>query len=110
MAFTLAALWFVLCRHLSGEWSVNEQYSYGWFVPFFAAFLFWLRWEDRPEAGSRTSEVRDRKRDVGNRISESSPTSDLRPQTSDLRPQTSDLRRPTADFRPPTSGAKAVAI
>jgi exosortase len=44
-----AALWFVLCRHLSGEWSVNEQYNYGWFVPFFALFLFWLRWEDRPE-------------------------------------------------------------
>lgn len=47
---TLLALWFLLCRQLSGEWSVNEQYSYGWFVPFFAAFLFWLRWEDRPAA------------------------------------------------------------
>jgi exosortase len=44
----LAALWFVLCRHLSGEWSVNEQYNYGWFVPFFALLLFWLRWEERP--------------------------------------------------------------
>lgn len=49
-ALALGALWFLLCRHLSGEWSVNEQYSYGWFVPFFAAFLFWLRWEDRPES------------------------------------------------------------
>ena len=45
----LFALWFVLCRHLSNEWSVNEQYSYGWFVPFFAAYLFWLRWETRGE-------------------------------------------------------------
>jgi len=45
----LFALWFVLCRQLSGEWSGNEQYSYGWFVPFFAAFLFWLRWEERPQ-------------------------------------------------------------
>jgi exosortase len=45
----LAVLWFLLCRQLSGEWSVNEQYSYGWFVPFFALYLFWLRWEDRPE-------------------------------------------------------------
>jgi exosortase len=44
-----AALWFVLCWHLSGEWSVNAQYNYGWFVPFFALLLFWLRWEDRPE-------------------------------------------------------------
>jgi exosortase len=44
----LAALWFVLCRELSGEWLVNEQYSFGWFVPFFALYLFWLRWQDRP--------------------------------------------------------------
>src|SRR5437667_5507897 len=44
------ALWFVLCRHLSGEWSVNDQYSYGWFVPFFALLLFWFRWEQRPTA------------------------------------------------------------
>ena len=44
----LGLLWFVLCRQLSNEWSVNEQYGYGWFVPFFAAYLFWLRWEDRP--------------------------------------------------------------
>ena len=57
---TLAFLWFVLSRHLSGEWSVNEQYNYGWFVPFFAVFLFWLRWEDRPkrEVGGQRSEVR----------------------------------------------------
>jgi exosortase len=61
------ALWFVLCRHLSGEWSVNEQYNYGWFVPFFTLFLFWLRWEDRPapeirgqrtEARSQSDEFR----------------------------------------------------
>ena len=42
-------LWFILWRQLSGEWSVNDQYSYGWFVPFFALILFWLRWEDRPK-------------------------------------------------------------
>jgi exosortase len=38
----------MLCRDLSGEWSVNEQYNYGWFVPFLALYLFYLRWEDRP--------------------------------------------------------------
>src|SRR5437667_9697863 len=42
------ALWFILCWNLSGEWSINEQYNYGWFVPFFALYLFWLRWQDRP--------------------------------------------------------------
>jgi len=47
-----AALWVGLCRQLSGEWSVNDQYSYGWFVPVFAAILFWLRWEDSPKTES----------------------------------------------------------
>ena len=43
-----ALLWLELWRQLSGEWSVNDQYSYGWFVPFFAIILFWLRLEGRP--------------------------------------------------------------
>jgi exosortase len=46
----VGGLWFVLCRQLSGEWSVNEQYSFGWFIPFFALYLFWLRWQDAPPA------------------------------------------------------------
>jgi exosortase len=53
LALALGALWFVCCRHLSNEWSINEQYNYGWFVPFFAAYLFWLRWEDRPQIRGR---------------------------------------------------------
>jgi exosortase len=48
-----AVLWFILWRQLANEWAVNEQYSYGWFVPFFAAYLFWLRWDDRPEPCAR---------------------------------------------------------
>jgi exosortase len=50
LLLALGALWFVCCRYLSAEWSFNEQYNYGWFVPFFAAYLFWLRWKERPEA------------------------------------------------------------
>src|SRR5438270_7882663 len=61
-----AALWFGLFRQLSGEWSVNDQYSYGWFVPFFAAFLFWLRWEDRPKA----REIRGQRSEVSGQRSE----------------------------------------
>jgi exosortase len=49
LALAIGALWFVLCRYLSSEWRFNDQYSYGWFVPFFVAYLFWLRWEDRPQ-------------------------------------------------------------
>jgi len=55
---TLAALWLILCRQLSSEWSVNEQYNYGWFVPFFAAYLFWLRWEDRPRAEKNAEKLK----------------------------------------------------
>lgn len=57
------ALWFGLCRELSGEWSVNEQYNFGWFVPFFALYLFALRWQDRPEQKpeSQKSEIRSRR-------------------------------------------------
>ena len=53
----LAALWLVLWRQLSGEWSVNDQYSYGWFVPIFALFLLWQRWEDAPKAESVEARV-----------------------------------------------------
>ncbi len=60
LALALGALWFVCCRHLSEEWRFNEQYSYGWFVPFFVAYLFWLRWKDRPspEVRGQKSEIR----------------------------------------------------
>ena len=57
LALALGALWFICCRHLSEEWRFNEQYSYGWFVPFFVAYLFWLRWEDRPQLEVRSSKL-----------------------------------------------------
>jgi exosortase len=58
----VAALWFGLCRELSGEWSVNQQYNFGWFVPFFALYLFWLRWQDRPRR-----QIANRKSQIANR-------------------------------------------
>lgn len=42
------ALWGILCRHLSSEWTINEQYAYGWFVPLFSLYLFCVRWQERP--------------------------------------------------------------
>ena len=41
-----AVLWGVLSWYLGAEWSLSEQYSYGWFVPVLAAGLFVLRWLD----------------------------------------------------------------
>jgi len=43
-----SVLWLDLLRQLSYTWDTREQYAYGWFVPFFALFLLWRRWQDRP--------------------------------------------------------------
>lgn len=43
-----AALWALLVHHLSIHWSLNPQYSYGWFVPVLALYLFGRRWTARP--------------------------------------------------------------
>ena len=45
-----ALLWLEVVNHLRNEWSLNAQYSYGWIVPFLAAFVFWRRWSQRPTA------------------------------------------------------------
>ena len=42
-------LWLDLILQLSYQWSNNEQYAYGWFVPLLALGLFWKRWSSRPE-------------------------------------------------------------
>ncbi len=40
--------WLVLWNRLRVDWSVNDQYAYGWFVPPLALALGALRWKDRP--------------------------------------------------------------
>jgi exosortase len=43
----LAYLWFRLIDHLRIEWSLNEQYAYGWAVPILCAWLLWRRWRSQ---------------------------------------------------------------
>jgi len=66
VVLALGALWFICFQHLSAEWRYNEQYSYGWFVPFFALYLFWLRWEDRPQP-TAVAEIRNSKSEIRNK-------------------------------------------
>jgi exosortase len=87
LALALGALWFVCCRHLSSEWSYNEQYNYGWFVPFFALYLFWLRWEDRPRSAGA---------DVSHQRSEVSP--EIQDPESSI--QNAEVRGPDDQPRP----------
>ena len=46
--------WILLVLHLSSFWSVDPQYSYGYVVPFIAAFFFWEKWKT-PPSGSALS-------------------------------------------------------
>src|ERR1044071_4917533 len=41
-----ALVWIELISRLRFEWSINPQYSYGWIVPFLAAYSFWRRYEN----------------------------------------------------------------
>ena len=41
-------LWLEVVLQLQSEWSLNPQYSYGWTVPFLAAWLFYQRYLRRP--------------------------------------------------------------
>jgi len=44
----IAFFWLLLFNRLRTEWTVNTLYSYGWFVPVLAGYLFFERWRDRP--------------------------------------------------------------
>lgn len=44
----MLAAWLVLWNRLRIDWAVNDQYSYGWFVPPLAFAVGALRWKDRP--------------------------------------------------------------
>ena len=39
----IAGYWAVLIYHLGAQWSIYEQYNYGWAVPFLCAYLLWKR-------------------------------------------------------------------
>ncbi len=41
--------WLGLWNKLRVDWTINEQYEYGWFVPPLTFALLALRWKDRPE-------------------------------------------------------------
>jgi len=45
----MAIPWLALVNYLRLEWTVNEQYGYGFVVPLLAIYLAMLRWNDRPE-------------------------------------------------------------
>lgn len=41
--------------HMRPEWTLNETYHYGWWVPVLMIYLSWLRWNDRPPAAPAAS-------------------------------------------------------
>ena len=49
------ACWFLAVRHLSPDWTINEQYHYGWLVPLLALYLVKVRFERCPAPGPAPS-------------------------------------------------------
>ena len=45
----LGVLWIALFYRLAFIWETDDQYSHGWMVPVFAAWIFARRWSTRPE-------------------------------------------------------------
>lgn len=42
-------VWIELINQLKAEWWLNPQYNYGLIVPLLVAYLFWRRWQSRPD-------------------------------------------------------------
>ena len=42
------ACWALAIRHLTADWTLNEQYHYGWLVPLLALYLVKVRFEQCP--------------------------------------------------------------
>lgn len=51
----LAGVWLWTWRYLAVEWRLNEQYNYGYAVPWLAAWIGWRRLRDRRVAGAAGS-------------------------------------------------------
>ena len=45
--------WVALWNKLRVDWTINEQYEYGWFVPPLSLAVLTMRWKDRPSAQPR---------------------------------------------------------
>ena len=45
----LAAFWLGLIWGRAPQWAANDQYTYGWAVPFLCGYLLWSRWVEKPE-------------------------------------------------------------
>lgn len=50
-ALPFLCLWGMACWGLSGHWTTNPQYQYGWFVPGLALVTAMGRWQTRPVPG-----------------------------------------------------------
>lgn len=55
-AFSLLCWWLAI-RHLSSEWTLNEQYHYGWFVPILMIYLIRIRLESPPAVGASMGRI-----------------------------------------------------
>src|ERR1035437_6761788 len=78
LLFPLCAIgcyWVVLIYYLGAQWSVYEQYNYGWAVPFLCAYLLWRRVAQASPPATQGSGFRVQ----GSRLNVQCSTSDVPP-------------------------------
>src|SRR5664279_2517098 len=69
----LGCYWAILIYYLGAQWSVYEQYGYGWAVPFLCLYLLWRRVAQASSPSSSLSTGGEGRGEVA-----SSPSSPLR--------------------------------
>ena len=52
LTLAIAIVWGTIFVKLANDWSTNPQYEFGFFVPFFIAYLLGRRWSTRPDPSS----------------------------------------------------------
>ncbi len=85
----LVGFWLLLIYNLGAQWSVYEQYNYGWAVPFLCAYLIWKKVGQRvPPA---TEQIRNQKSEIRNQ--------DLDKVEQRVSPATEEIRNQKLEIR-----------
>jgi exosortase len=92
LAFALAILWLPVVYTTGAQWTIFEQYHYGWAVPFMCLFFAWERAQrGKAESGKLKSEDRRQGTEGENQRADDLPPSAVSRPASALRPPSSAL-------------------
>src|ERR1019366_7723353 len=86
--------WAILIYYLGAQWSVYEQYNYGWAVPFLCLYLLWRRVAQASQPARPSSSLSAGGEGRGEVVSPPSSTQSPRFDVPSALPLLSDCRDP----------------